>query len=192
MAIENSENWYLRKYENGEVFGPIPFAKIKEWTRSAQVSPQDVLSNDKTVWTKAPMIPELEMDWLVVVGEDLLYGPTNEEALLEFASIGEVTSDTLLINSKTGETTLLSQTKFFVAAQNKPAEAEGGNSLLAMIQPVKGGLRASLQKRVRDLEVNLLEKRRELALSEETIAKLELKVQDLEARLRDITAGRRS
>ncbi len=191
MAIENSENWYLRKYDNGEIFGPIPFAKIKEWTGSAQVSPQDMLSTDKTVWTKAPMIPELKMDWLVVVGEELLYGPTNEEALLEFVKMGEITPDTPLINSCTEEKTVLSQTKFYIDDQNKPAEEEAGTSLLSIIQPNKGGIRTNLQKRVRELELSLLEKRRQLTTYEETISKLEMKVAELEGRLRDIATGRK-
>ena len=90
MAIERSENWFLRKHDSGEVFGPVPFEKIREWAHSAQVNPQDMLSTDQVIWTKAPMIPETEMDWLIVVSENLLYGPTTAEALLEFEELGEI------------------------------------------------------------------------------------------------------
>ena len=92
MAIEHSENWFLRKHESGEVFGPVPFEKIREWAHSAQVNAQDMLSTDQIIWTKAPMIPETEMDWLIVVGENVLYGPTTVEALLEFERLGEITT----------------------------------------------------------------------------------------------------
>src|SRR5262245_52431496 len=104
MNIEHPDNWFLRKHDNGEVFGPVPFEKIREWACSAQLNPQDVLSNDKTVWTKAPMVPELAMDWLVVMGKDLLYGPTTAEALIEFVQMGEITPETPLINCANGET----------------------------------------------------------------------------------------
>ena len=94
MAIERSENWFLRKHDSGDVFGPVPFDKIREWAHSAQVNAQDMLSTDQIIWTKAPMIPETEMDWLIVVGENVLYGPTTAEALLEFERLGEITTAT--------------------------------------------------------------------------------------------------
>jgi hypothetical protein len=52
MAIEHSENWFLRKHDSGEIFGPVPFEKIREWAHSAQVNPQDMLSVDQAIWTK--------------------------------------------------------------------------------------------------------------------------------------------
>ena len=109
MAIERSEKWFLRKHESGDVFGPVPFDKIREWAHSAQVNAQDMLSTDQIIWTKAPMIPETEMDWLIVVGENVLYGPTTAEALLEFERLGEITIATTLINCTTGERTTLGE-----------------------------------------------------------------------------------
>lgn len=194
MVNENPDNWFLKKHENGEIFGPVHFDKIKDWARSAQVNPQDMLSNDGTIWTKAPMIPDLKMDWLVVVGDNLLYGPTTSEALLEFDQVGEITPDTPLVNCCTGETTVLSATEFFQAAQAEPKEEKiSTHPLLAMLQqPGQGGVRANLQKRIRELEAGLLDKRRKLMAAEETIARLEGKVKDLEARIRDFSGFRKS
>ena len=124
MGIERSENWFLRKHDNGEVFGPVSFEKIREWTHSAQVNPQDVLSIDQVIWTKAPMIPELEMDWLVVVGQNLLYGPTTAEALLEFERRGEISFATALINCKTGQTITLHDAPFYQISQTDFPQAE--------------------------------------------------------------------
>ncbi len=192
MPIENAENWYLKKHENGEVFGPVPFDRIREWARSAQVNPQDMLSNDTVIWTKAPMIPEMQMDWLVVVGENLLYGPTTASALLEFDQLGEITPDTILINCCSGESTPLSDTPFYKIAQSEPKEDQiPMNPLLAMLQqPGQGGVRVNLQKRIRELETGLLDKRRKLIAAEETIARLESRIKDLEGRIRDITGFR--
>lgn len=193
MPIENPENWFLRKYDDGEVFGPVPFEKIREWARSAQVNPQDMVSPDKSIWTKAPMIPELEMDWLVVVDENLLYGPTTADALLEFVQIGEVTPDTPLINCGTGESTVLNKTPFFKAAEAAMSHRDKVTEspvVKFVQQPVKGGLRANLQKRVRELELALLEKHRQAVADEEVITRLETRVQELEARLREISGFR--
>lgn len=194
MPIENPDNWYLKKHENGEVFGPVAFTKIRDWARSAQVNSQDMLSNDNTIWTKAPMIPEMEMDWLVVVGENLLYGPTTAEALLEFHQLGEILPDTPLINCRSGETTTFGETAFYADAQREPKEDKiPANPLLAMLQQSgQGGVRANLQNRVRELEIGLLDKRRKLMAAEETIARLETKIKELEERIRDFSGFRKS
>lgn len=193
MVNENPDNWFLKKHENGEVFGPVHFDKIREWARSAQVNPQDMLSNDRTIWTKAPMIPDLKMDWLVVVGDNLLYGPTTSEALMEFDQIGEITPETPLVNCCTGVTTVLSATEFYQAAQLEPKEDKiATHPLLAMLQqPGQGSHRANLQKRIRELESGLLDKRRKLMAAEETIARLEGKIKELEARIRDFSGFRK-
>lgn len=192
MPIENPENWFLRKHDDGTIFGPVPFEKIREWARSAQVNPQDMVSQDKEVWTKAPMIPELEMDWLVVVDEKLLYGPTTADALLEFVQIGEITPDTRLINCGTGESTVLNKTPFFKAAEASAGKDHTPESAILNVvqQPVKGGLRANLQKRIRELELALLEKHRQLVADEEIITRLEAKVKELETRLREVSGFR--
>jgi hypothetical protein len=189
MPIENPDHWFLKKHENGEVFGPVHFNKIRDWARSAHVNSQDAVSADKTVWTKAPMIPELEMDWLVVVEDDLLYGPTTLGALLEFARLGEITSEAKLINCCTATTVTLGETTFFQEAQKEPEEEElPVKSLLSRLQsPAKGDIRHNLQQRVRDLESSLLDKRRRLLSAEETIAKMEVRIKELEDRIRDFS-----
>jgi len=193
MAIENPENWFLKKHENGEVFGPVSFEKIRDWARSAQVNPQDMLSTDSVIWTKAPMIPEMEMDWLVVVADHLLYGPTTDSALLEFSRLGEITPDTLLINCCSGEAVTLGSTEFFQKAEKEPVEEQVPLSPLLQIlqQPGSGLLRANLQKRVRELESSLLDKRRKLMAAEETIVRLESRIRELESNLRAFSEGRR-
>jgi hypothetical protein len=190
MAIERSENWFLRKHESGDVFGPVPFDKIREWAHSAQVNAQDMLSTDQIIWTKAPMIPETEMDWLIVVGENVLYGPTTAEALLEFERLGEITIATTLINCTTGQRTTLGEAPFYRGPQMVMAEQTPMDTLV--IQPGRGsGLRMSLQQRIRELENALLDKGRKLTDAEETIARLESKIRELEERIRDYSGFRR-
>jgi hypothetical protein len=186
MAIERSESWFLRKHDTGEVFGPVPFEKIREWAHSAQVNAQDTLSTDQIIWTKAPMIAEMEMDWLIVLGENVLYGPTTAEALLEFERLGEINLDTALINCTTSERTTLGEAPFYRGVQGQsPADA-------LLSQPGRGaGLRTSLQQRILELENALLEKGRKLTDAEETIVRLEAKIHELEDRIRDYSGFRR-
>ena len=188
MAIENPDNWFLKKHENGEVFGPVRFSQIAEWARTAQVNPQDLISNDRIVWTRPPMIPELKMDWLVELGENLLYGPTTGGTLLEFVKNAEISPETRVINCVDGSTCQLKETDFFAEAQAAPTSEHATTvdpNLLS--QPLKGGIRVNLQKRVRELEQALLEKQRQLNGAKDTIRKLENKNKELEARVRELT-----
>jgi hypothetical protein len=188
MPAENPENWYLKKHEDGEVFGPVRFDQIVDWARTAQVNPQDLISNDRVVWTRPPMIPELQMDWLVELGENLLYGPTTGGTLLEFVKSAEISPETRVINCVDGSTCLIKETDFFAEAQSAPSSEHAASieaDLLA--QPLKGGIRANLQKRVRELEQALLEKQRKLNGAKDTIRRLENKNKELEARVRELS-----
>jgi len=197
MTIENPENWYLKKHENGEIFGPVPFDKIKEWAQAAQVNPQDMVSSDGVIWTRPPMVPELEMDWLIEVSEELLYGPTTASTLLEFVQVGEILPDTYAINCVTGERLLISNTAFYKLGLLSPPVDHAGsvypeNTISFIQSPGKGGIRTNLQKRVRELELALVDKRRQLHLAQDTISRLESKVKELEERIRDFSGFRGS
>jgi len=171
MSNTQSDHWFLRKHEDRAVFGPVSFAQIQEWARSAQVAPHDSVSEDSVVWTKAPMVPELEMDWLVQLGEELFYGPTTSQSVLEFFSIGEISDDTVVINCKEGTEQKLKECGFF----SEPSMVEEPVS-----QPGRGAIRANLQRRIRELETLIVERQRRLVVAEETIRKLENKIRELE------------
>ncbi len=194
MPTENSDNWFLKKHENGEVFGPVPLQKIREWAHSAQVNSQDMLSNDNVIWTQAPMIAQMEMDWLVEVNDHLLYGPTTAETLLEFHQLGEISSETIVLNCCSGESLPLGEAAFYSAPEREPEEEKiPANPLMRMLeQSGRGGVRVNLQNRVRELEVALLDKRRKLMAAEHTIVGLETKIKTLESRIRDISGFQKS
>ncbi|MFM8682947.1 MAG: hypothetical protein ACKOEG_04085, partial [Chthoniobacterales bacterium] len=101
--METSAKWFLRKHEDGQIFGPVDFAKLKDWARAAQVSPLDMVSDDQRNWVKAPMLQSLHMDYLIQMAEDSYYGPTTEEAVHECLRLGEINADTALINCCTDE-----------------------------------------------------------------------------------------
>ncbi|MEO6053925.1 MAG: GYF domain-containing protein [Chthoniobacterales bacterium] len=169
MPILSPESWYLRKYGDNETFGPVHFNKIKEWAESAQVAPHDMVSEDAKVWTKAPMIPELEMDWLVQLSDESYYGPTTIEALLEFLQLGEITSDTLLINCTNAKQMLFGKADFYPSSNAPNADLRS---------PQKRSIRHNLQQRIRDLELTLVEKNRQLQMAEDKILKLEAQLRE--------------
>jgi len=184
MTLEHLETWYLRKHESSEVFGPVRFEQIRAWAKAAQVNSLDMVSTDKDVWTKAPMIPDLGMDWLIEVSDSLLYGPTTAESLLEFVRLGEITRDTILINCRIGESMALGQASFFREKATSPTTEN-------VSHPLQIGIRVNLQKRIRELEVSLIECRRQHETAKETISKLEALVAGLQSRLADIRTSRK-
>ena len=164
--MEHSAKWYLRKHEDGEVFGPVDFSKLKDWTRAAQVSPHDMVSDDRARWIKAPMLQGLHMDYLIQLGDDSYYGPTTEEAVQEFLRLGEITADTMLINCCTGAEMTLRDSGFF---QGQPPPMEE----IARAEPGRRTIRQNLQQRIRELELLLVEKRQKLEMAEVRIRQLE-------------------
>jgi hypothetical protein len=176
MTPFQTDELYLKKHDNGEIFGPVPFGRIIEWAGTAQISPQDTLSVDQEVWTKAPMFPELKMDWIVRVDDDHFYGPTTVGTLIEFRDAGEITGETVIIDCCTAAELKFKDTAFF---QQLGEESRA---------PAKGEIRLSLQKRIRELEMSLLDKRRHLDQAAETIRRLETRVAELETRVRALTS----
>ncbi len=179
MPQDLTDTWRLKKHDSGEIFGPVPFEKILEWARTAQIAPQDMISDDGEVWTKAPMNPALRMDYIVKLDDDHYYGPTTSEALLEFLENGEINAKTVILDCCTSEEKPFGEWDFFPKPEEEPEE-------VTFRSPGKGLVRLGLQKRIRELEVNLLEKRRQLDMAADTIQRLEARVRELEARLREI------
>ncbi len=169
--MEHSTKWYLRKHEDGQIFGPVDFAKLKEWARAAQVSPLDTVSDDQVSWIKAPMLQELHMDYLIQLGDESFYGPTAEEAVQEFLRLGEINADTTLINCCTGVEMPLRESGFF---QGQPPPTED----IAQREPGRRTIRQNLQQRIRELELLLVEKRQQLEMAEARIRQLERQVMD--------------
>lgn len=95
--------WYLKKHDDNAIHGPVTIASLRDWALAAKVSPLDrVSNNEQRTWRRAPMIPELHMDWLVQVSAEFLYGPTTFGTVQEFIAAGEISGDTLVINCKEG------------------------------------------------------------------------------------------
>lgn len=166
--MDDSQKWFLLKNDDGALFGPLPFAQLKQWALDAQVSPLDKISRDEKNWVKAPMVPELEMDYLVEVSPDQFYGPTTIGAVREFLQMGEIHGETPITNCRDGSIT---RVKDMPELQVEVEEE--------VMQPVRTSIRLNLQQRIRDLEEALMEERRSREQAEHLIEKLEAKLSEI-------------
>jgi hypothetical protein len=176
MEAAAAQDWFLRKHEDGNVFGPLPFAQLARWASSAQVAPHDGVSTDQVTWLKAPMLPELEMDWLVEVTTERFYGPTTLGAIQEFLRLGEINGDTFVINSCDGSRRRVNEMPLVISQPT--AEDVSTDD----VQPAPSGMSIKLEDRIRDLEQSLREERRALQEAEERYRALELKYNELAQR----------
>ena len=167
--MDASQSWYLQKFEDETLFGPMPFDQLKQWAFDAQISPLDKISHDGNTWVKAPMVPDLEMDYLVEVSPDQYYGPTTFGAIREFLQMGEIHADTEVTNCRDG-------TK--APVKEIPELQPSGDDEESAV-PVRTSIRVNLQQRIRELEELLMDERRARDTAEHVIDKLEAKLADI-------------
>jgi len=165
--------WYLRKYDGGGVFGPLPFDQLSRWASKARIAPRDLVSSDQQNWMRAPMISELGMDWLVEVTSERYYGPTTLGAIDEFVRLGEVTPENFVINTCDGSRRRIQEIASFF-----PTATEDGE-MLVEASPSAVRMSIKFEERIRDLERSLGEERRALQEAEARYRELEQRYQQL-------------
>ncbi|MBA3830428.1 MAG: hypothetical protein H0X34_00750 [Chthoniobacterales bacterium] len=167
METAGQQNWFLRKHVDGSVFGPLPFEQMRRWADGAQIAPHDQISHDQETWLKAPMFPELEMDWLVEVTREHYYGPTTLGAIQEFLRLGEIGEANFIINSCNGSRRQIKGLPELAREPNEPFDVSDH-------APPPSPMAINLRDRIDDLEQSLFEERRAL--------------EECEARYRDLEA----
>ena len=163
------------------MFGPLSFEQLARWASTAQVAPHDAISSDQLTWTKAPMLPELGMDWLVELTSEQYYGPTTLGAVQEFIRLGEIDGETFVINSCDGTRRQILQVPELQDALSMFAsEPALSPEVEPAAEPMASGISMDLQDRIRDLEQTLREERRALEEMEERYRELEQRYQALQ------------
>jgi hypothetical protein len=170
MDEPQTQQWFLRKFEDGSVFGPLAFAQLERWAGSAQIAPHDVISTDQVTWMKAPMLPQLAMDWLVEVTSERYYGPTTLGSIQEFVRLGDIDGETFIINACDGSRTRVQDIPGLLEAAAAMEDVD-----LAESAPHVSGMEIKMQERIRDLEQTLAEERRALQELEQRYLELEQK-----------------
>jgi hypothetical protein len=176
MANLPEHQWFLRKHEDGTVFGPLSFDQLARWASSAQVAPHDSISTDQTNWMKAPMLPDLGMDWIVEVTSERLYGPTTLGSIREFLRLGEIDDDSPVINACDATRQKIRDIAPLLEALPEEIEPQLEEGFAG---PATTGMSIAVQDRIRELEQALREERRALAESEERYRTLETRHNDL-------------
>lgn len=106
--------WHLIKAADKQEYGPITTETLLGWASEAKISPMDKLSNDgKKSWLRAPMVHDLQMDWLIQMPDQYLYGPTNVATIQEFLATGQIDGNVVLINCLDATESRLSEQPFF-------------------------------------------------------------------------------
>jgi len=171
-----NQSWFLRKHEDGSTFGPVRFDQIARWAAAAQIAPHDMLSNDRQTWVKAPMLPQLGMDWLVELTSEHYYGPTTLGALQEFIRLGEIDAETLVINTRNGAYCKIQEMpQLWEMGQPDSGAAQTEIQLDDPVGPAVARMSFRLQEQIRDLEQSLEDERRALIEAERRYAELKEK-----------------
>jgi hypothetical protein len=177
MENAAAHQWFLRKHEDGSIFGPLGFDQLARWASSAQIAPHDSISTDQANWMKAPMLPELGMDWIVEVTSERLYGPTTLGAIREFLRLGEIDEATSVINACDATRQPIRDIMPLIEAV--PVEPEQLAEADSVSRPAFSGMSIAVEDRIRELEQALDEERR-------AMADLEARYRELEARYNDL------
>jgi len=169
--------WHLLKVADNEIFGPTPLDQLRIWAAGAKISPMDRVSHDgRQTWVRAPMVPELQMDWLIEMPDNFLYGPTNIGTLQEFLATGEINENVVVINTLDGTTSRISELPFFQASPHRirgaheilPNTAEGERSS----PDSHSHLMATLKQRCIWLEKQTMELQRDVLRWQEMVSSL--------------------
>lgn len=171
LAHMDGNHWYLLKAADNEIFGPAALDQLRNWAAEAKISPLDRVSNDdRKTWQRAPMITGLQMDWLIEMPDNFLYGPTSVGTLQEFLATGEIDEHVNVINTLDGTKTRISELPFFKASPQRVRGAQEISSGPGDDSGTEGG--AVHKHRNSWLEKQVMELQRDIVRWQEACASL--------------------
>jgi hypothetical protein len=189
-GMADSSDWYLMKSQDKHVFGPTTLAALQSWAAEAKISPMDKVSHDaRRSWVRAPMVAQLQMDWLIELEDEYLYGPTTIGTIQEFLATGEIDEHTQLINCRDNYKGSVRDLNFLVSSPRKLV-ASGERPLgrrssdlrsndLPAAQRRGGQVQQSLQEKVRALETQVLNLRLEVGTWQDRYERLRREHEEL-------------
>ncbi len=163
-----TNEWYLLKAADKEVHGPVSLDQLRAWASEAKIAPLDKVSTDqRETWVRAPMVVALQMDWLIEMPDNYLYGPTSVGTIQEFLATGEIDENVLVINCTEGTTGRLLDQPFYQASPHHIRSAETvfhGTQLPE--DTLTGEATALMRQRIHWLERQLMELQHDLGMAE--------------------------
>lgn len=164
--------WYLLKFTSNEIFGPASLGQLRTWATEAKISPMDRVSNDaRKTWQRAPMVIELQMDWLIELADNTLYGPTSVGTLQEFLATGEINENANVINTLEGISARINELPFFQASPHRVRGSQEINPSSPASSQARDPLSA-VNQRCQWLERQNIELQREVVRWQETASSL--------------------
>lgn len=170
------------KSHDKNVFGPTTLSALQSWAAEAKISPMDKVSSDgQRSWVRAPMVAQLQMDWLIELEDAYLYGPTTVGTIQEFLSTGEINEHTQLINCRDNYRGTVRELKFLVSSprklnvtHEKPLGRRSADRKPEMpaAQRRGGQIQDSLQDKIRTLETEVIQLRLEVGTWQDRYEKL--------------------
>lgn len=164
-----ANEWHLLKAADHEVHGPVSLDQLRVWAAEAKISPMDKVSNDgRQNWLRAPMVAELQMDWLIEMPDNYLYGPTSLGTIQEFLATGEIDENVMVINCAEATIGRLSEQPFYQVSPHHIRSAETVFQGTAMPEEPSGTEAVViLKQRIHWLEKQIMELQRDLGMAEE-------------------------
>lgn len=131
--------WYLKKAD-GEVFGPVTTAALRQWATGGRIAPDDELSSDMETWMPAIDLPDLGLDWMVELGPDKIYGPFHLLALGDLIREGGVPAAAPIIHRVTGERHILHEALLLVVLEQNTRLAATAQELRLSLESTQAEL----------------------------------------------------
>jgi len=129
---------------------------------------------------KAPMLPELAMDWIVEVTSERLYGPTTLGAIQEFMRLGEIDHETFIINACDATRQRIGEIASLLTNASASLQSSGlGSEPELSVEPAPTGMSIAVQDRIRQLEDALRDERRAHLSLQQQYAEREARQRDL-------------
>jgi chromosome segregation ATPase len=96
-ASDAATTWHVKK-EDGTVYGPISIKDMINWAAEGRISPEDLISSDKSEWSAPQENADLRMEWTVELEDGTVYGPIHLLAFADLVSEGAIDISTPVTN----------------------------------------------------------------------------------------------
>jgi hypothetical protein len=176
LGADASGNWRVKKSPDDAIYGPVTEEVLKEWANSAQVAPLDMVDESDDNWRPAPEIEFLEMLWTIQLPGEEIYGPTTIGTLREFINEKLITEKTVATHVKTNQS--LPIAALFAALEFEKKRAMKRPPKEVMKSTASLAVDMAKDQRIRQLEEDLKELRREHDSLTHRYRQLSLQLQD--------------
>ena len=180
VASEAPAIWRVKKMPDGDIYGPVDEATLKEWAGAAQISPEDLIDTSDENWRSAPEYPFLEMVWVIKLPGEELYGPTSIGTLREFIAERLISDKSIATNVITTQSqpvgALLAALDFEKKrAARRPTPERNKSTVMIAVDMAKDQRIRQLEEDLRNLRREheaLLHRHRQLSLEMQAVPKI--------------------